>query len=540
MLKRIIVPVIILALLAGGFYYLYLSLLDLRDQEHAPVFATAPAHYGSIAVVVEGFGQLQPMFRNYIESPINGTVQSLHITDGQTVEVGDLIAQLSNEEIGYELQEEQFRLERLRNELASILAVPASEVMRVDPSRGVQIRAPISGRISDIRVDEESDLLEGSLIAKIVDDSRVVVAAELLHGEHSGVKPGQAVTLRFPTFDNALEGRVVDVGDTAIPRETHFVYRVVIEAPNPGLLSPGMEVNLTMHPPAGDVPVVRTQYIDSFGQETLVYSPAQGALMTLHVKDMAYVEKGDTIATLAGETTRRYVQEKQNEIRELELSIARKEEIREQLTVYSPLSGTVGWVHTRVGMRVRPGEPFAHVFDNTKMNVRIQVDEIDVIHLKQDQEAMITVEAMPGRMFLARVVRVDTMGHTEGGFAQYGVSLEVEETEELKPGMTANVHIFVDEKHDVLLIPMEAVFERDGKACVEILVDDRIQLVEVEVGLINDRVAQIISGLHEGQKVVTGSSVDRLDVPFGEEDETIILDPKVDIQPVPVPARPGG
>ncbi len=140
------------------------------------------------------------------------------------------------------------------------------------------------------------------------------------------------------------------------------------------------------------------------------------------MKDMGYVEKGQTLATLAGDITRRYVQEKQNEIRELELSIARKQEIREKLTVYSPMSGTVAWVHTRVGQRVRPGGPFAHVFDNSTMNLHIQVDEIDVIHLSQNQEAVITVEAMPGRSFPARVVRVDTMGHTEGGFAQYGVA----------------------------------------------------------------------------------------------------------------------
>ncbi len=120
--------------------------------------------------------------------------------------------------------------------------------------------------------------MEGSLVAKIVDDTRIVVTAELLHAEYNGVKPGQPVTLRFPRFDTIIEGRVVEVGDTAIPRETHFVYRVVIEAPNPGLLSPGMEVKLTMHPPSGDVPVVRTQYVDRFGEETLVYSQGRGTV----------------------------------------------------------------------------------------------------------------------------------------------------------------------------------------------------------------------------------------------------------------------
>ncbi len=107
--------------------------------------------------------------------------------------------------------------------------------------------------------------------------------------------------------------------------------------------------------------------------------------------------------------------------------------------------------------------------------------------------------------------------------------------------MTANVHVFIDEKNDVLLIPMEAVFERDGKACVEIIVDDRIQLVEVELGLINDRVAEIVGGLEAGQDVVTGSSVDRLDGAPQQPEDGIVLAPGREVpMPVPAPVRRGG
>jgi multidrug efflux pump subunit AcrA (membrane-fusion protein) len=525
---------VILAVLGGGGYYLYDRLLGLREQESAPIYATAPVLRGNITVVVEGYGQLQPIFLSYLESPTEGRVESLHIEQGQTVKAGDLVAKLSNDKIGYELQEAQFNLERMRLELASLLDVPVSEVTRVDPSVGAQIRAPIDGRIVDLKVATGTNLAEGSLVARIVDDSRIVIVAELLHGEIAGVTREQRVELRFPQFDNVIEGKVRDINENPIPKDTHFVYRVTIEAPNPGLLRPGLEVRLTMQPPTGPVPIGRTQYIDRYWQETFVYSPAQGTVATVHVKELGRVRAGDVLATLGGDTTRRYIQQKQLDIRELELSIAQKQEIRERLVVYSAITGTVAWVNTRVGQYVRPGEPFAHVFDNSRMNLHIRVDEIDVVHLEAGQDAVITVEAMPGRTFPAKVRRVDMMGHTEGGFAQYGVFLEVDGTEALKPGMTANVSIFIAEKEDVLLVPMEAVFERDGRACVEVLAAGVPKLVEVQIGLINDRVAEIQSGLNEGDLAITGSSLDRLDRP-GDNSRA---PEKSEPVPMPVPAKP--
>jgi len=195
----------------------------------------------------------------------------------------------------------------------------------------------------------------------------------------------------------------------------------------------------------------------------------------------------------------------------MELELARKQEIRENLVVRSPISGTVAWVHAQPGMRIEEGQSIASVFDNSRMNLYIRVDELDVVYVEEGQEAEVLVEALPGRSWKAKVLRVDMMGRAEDGIAQYGVFLEVEDTKELKPGMTAVVRIHIDEKEDVLLVPVEAVFDHDGKAAVEVLTDDGPEVVEVELGLINDRVAEVVSGLEEGQVVITGKAVDRLE-----------------------------
>jgi multidrug efflux pump subunit AcrA (membrane-fusion protein) len=74
-----------------------------------------------------------------------------------------------------------------------------------------------------------------------------------------------------------------------------------------------------------------------------------------------------------------------------------------------------------------------------------------------------------------------------------------------------NTNCFVDsgESLDTLLIPIEAVFEENGKQKVEILKEDnQVEVVEIETGLMNDMYVEVISGLEEGQLVVTGSTKD--------------------------------
>jgi len=76
-----------------------------------------------------------------------------------------------------------------------------------------------------------------------------------------------------------------------------------------------------------------------------------------------------------------------------------------------------------------------------------------------------------------------------------------------------NTNCFVDagESKDTLLIPIEAVFEEDYKQKVEVLKDDNTtEVAEIEIGLMNDRYVEVLSGLEEGQKVVTGSIQDLL------------------------------
>ncbi len=531
-MKRIFGSLLIVVIILGAAYYALLSILPPAASEvRGPVYSTAEVMRGDLSVTVEGFGNLNPIYLSDLTTATGGYVESVHIERGQKVEAGQLVAVLRNDEVGYELSQLELELQRKKMDLAEMLGVSPDMVLEANPNRSLDVVAPISGRVTNLSVKDGNTVTDGQILATIVNDSKLVMVAELLTSEVASLEVGDKVSLHQKDYlyQSSVEGVVVDIDPTAIPKDTHFVYRTTIHIDNPGLLKPGQEYYLTLKTKEKDIWVSRLQTIDSFIEETIVRANGRGTVTSLHVRDMQHVKKGDLIVSLGGSDTKRYIEQAQLDIRDLELQIAQKEHIRDNLEIRSPIAGTVSWIWVRPGVRLSGGESIAGIFDNSRMNLHVTVDEIDVVHLSEGQEGVVLVEAMPGKSWPARVINVDMMGRAQDGIAQYGVTIEVDGTEELKPGMTATVRIFIEEKENVLLIPIEAVFVQDGQAVVEVLTSDGPRIVPVKLGLISDRYAEVVSGLEEGQLVITGSNADRLDSKLLEAQE-------VDKE-IPLPSR---
>ena len=158
-------------------------------------------------------------------------------------------------------------------------------------------------------------------------------------------------------------------------------------------------------------------------------------------------------------------------------------------------------------------------------------------------EASVTVDAFPGEAYPATVQNVDMMGSDEEGVTVYGVQLEVEDTGNIRPGMTANVSVFVAEAPDVLLVPMEAIYQEEDRAMVDVYREGEVEPTPVELGYVSSRYVEVHDGIEEGMRVVTGTSEDVLDheevdapdapiIPTPEEPDEIEPEPS---EPEPAP-----
>jgi len=131
-------------------------------------------------------------------------------------------------------------------------------------------------------------------------------------------------------------------------------------------------------------------------------------------------------------------------------------------TIRSPVNGTVVSRNVDVGQTVAASLQAPTLFtiaqDLTNMQVDTNVDEADIGRLKMGQAASFTVDSYPGETFSAKIFQIRNAPTTVQNVVTYDVVLNVRNPElKLKPGMTANASIIIEEKDDVLRIPNSAL-----------------------------------------------------------------------------------
>ena len=186
----------------------------------------------------------------------------------------------------------------------------------------------------------------------------------------------------------------------------------------------------------------------------------------------------------------------------------------------SPIDGTVIARGIEPGEAVVPGvqstfdgKSLLTIADLSALLVKVNLNQIDVAKVTVGRNATLTLDALPGHSYRARVTKVAPASVKLTGKDQeiFPVEALLETPDGLvKPGMTADVRIHLDAKPDVLSVPLEAIVKENGKTFVlRVLppdkgekVETRTEKVEVTQGLRNDREVEIEGTALEGARVL--------------------------------------
>jgi macrolide-specific efflux system membrane fusion protein len=146
---------------------------------------------------------------------------------------------------------------------------------------------------------------------------------------------------------------------------------------------------------------------------------------------------------------------------------------------------------------------FVTLTDLATNEVRARFSEADTAKIRAGQPAKVEFESL-GEQLTARVVRIDPIETVVANVVTYTVTLLLDKKlEEIKPGMTGNVDVIINQKQNVLRLPVTAINPRNGRATVDVLKDDgTLESRQVTTGLKGDDDVEITSGLAEGEKVV--------------------------------------
>ncbi len=223
--------------------------------------------------------------------------------------------------------------------------------------------------------------------------------------------------------------------------------------------------------------------------------------------------------------------------------------------VFSPIEGTVSMLSKEVGERVSgasqfsPGTEVMRIANLNNMEAQVDVSENDIVRVHLNDTALIEVDAYLGRKFKGLVTQIANSANSSGAGTDQVTNFKVKirmlvsSYEDLldsnnpnlspfRPGMSASVEILTTYENDILTVPIQSVttrddtssyklrggnttakkkddkdkktaFEKKADEYVFVYKDGKVYLRKVEIGIQDTDYYQIISGLKEGEEVVT-------------------------------------
>lgn len=191
--------------------------------------------------------------------------------------------------------------------------------------------------------------------------------------------------------------------------------------------------------------------------------------------------------------------------------------------ITAPISGVVvGEPKTAGTMAVQGSDNptvIMRIADLSKKQIKAKVDETDIGNIRIGQEATFTVDAFTDKKFTARVSKIsqtdvtnswDTSSSASSSSSgtsviYYYVTLDVDDPENLLlPAMTARVVINTADRNDALVVPLSTLKTDAAGSYVLVLQEDGTQETRyVETGIYSDEYVEILSGLSEGERVVS-------------------------------------
>lgn len=199
-------------------------------------------------------------------------------------------------------------------------------------------------------------------------------------------------------------------------------------------------------------------------------------------------------------------------VREAKSSLSLSRLNHEYSFVRSPISGVITSRPVKLGEGVIKGALIAAVVSTESMYVEAFIDEADVAKVRTGQKVHITMDAYMGKIFAGGVYSISPV--VLGGKQEtrtFEVRVRFKESDAvIKPGMSADIEIIIDSIQDVMVIPSQAIIERDGKKLVYAVKGSRAVLTAVETGRSNWSFTEIRSGIKENDEIAVSTDVSGL------------------------------
>jgi membrane fusion protein, multidrug efflux system len=293
--------------------------------------------------------------------------------------------------------------------------------------------------------------------------------------------------------------------------------------------------------------------------EAQVVAKTSGVLLQLLVEEGDTVKAGQVLARIDPDRPRLEVQRAEAMLKKLQAETARSKELFDRklvaadvferlrydvatqqaaydmaklelsyTNIVAPIDGVVAQRMVKQGNLIQLNSALFRVVDARQLDAVLNVPEKELATLSAGLAATMEVDALPGQPFAGSIDRVSPV--VDAGSGTFRVVVRFDSKGVLKPGMFGRVGIVHSQREDALTIPRTALLEDAGESAVFAVREGAAVRVPIQLGYVNGELAEVRSGLSEGDSVVTagkvtlrdGSKVEVLNAPVKADPAAVI------------------
>ena len=492
--KRVVIPAAACVLV--GAFVLRLAGGGRPVSAADLTYTTAAVERRDITAQITGSGTLEAANSYSVTSLAEGSILTADFEEGDQVEEGTVLYTIDASDLSSTLEQAQISLDQAQRSYDS----------RLKDLEKLSVTAPKAGRVLSLEVEAGDTVSAGQTVATLRNAETMTLEVPFLSDEAAGFSIGQRASVTLESTFETLEGTVTKIDRTDTVLAGNMIVRnVTVQVANPGALSTDQTGSVTI-----DGRASAGSACFAYAAELTITAEVSGEVAKLQAQEGSWVNQGGVILTLASDSLSDSLQSAADALRNAQLSLESRQDQLDNYTVTSPIQGTIIDKNYKAGETSEAGKVLCSIYDLSYLTMTLSVDELDISDIAVGQQVEITADAVEGKTYTGVVTKVSVAGTSSGGTTTYPVTVRIDETEGLLPGMNADASITLESASNVLAIPSGAL-NRGNTVLVTAgspsaangtaIEGGDYCSVPVETGASDSSYIEIISGLQEGDTV---------------------------------------
>ena len=492
-----LVPVVVAA--AAGAVFLISGGGNKAASRDVTYAETTPTRQ-DVSNSLSGTGTLNPANTYTVKSLVDGKILTGGFEEGDKVEEGDVLYTIDSSDASTNLEKASIALQQAQRSY--------------DKTVDLQyVRAEVDGTVSSLKVAKGDQVTSGQEVAVIRDSSKMLLNLLFPAADAANFSVGQSADVMLDGTFETLKGTITAVtGTDELSTGNLLVRTVTIRVNNAGGLTTAQAATASIN---GVSSIASATF--AYQAERTLTAQAGGTVSAINVQEGDAVSKGDILIELTGDDLTESIQSASESLRSAEISMQNLQDTMSNYTITSPISGTIIEKDAKQGDALTSGSTLCVIYDLSYLEMVINVDELQIGALSVGQKVQLTADAVTDKTYVGTVTRVSMKGSSSGGTTTYPITIRIDNTDGLRPGMNANAEIVVAEASNALVVPNAAVI-RGGYVLVskkspsaanaveDMDAPDGYVYVKVETGVSDDSYTEIKSGLQEDDTVAYDTS----------------------------------